>query len=114
MDTVGCHATNDVLAESVFGTYEMALRRCPGISMEAASGVAQAVRTQVLSHGDAVARRKVSTRQEPKSHIGYFYSLPLQEQEALVELARVSIGEMRAIDRADHAALDDYHKVHHS
>eukprot|EP00327_Prymnesium_parvum_P001617 CAMPEP_0182849310 /NCGR_PEP_ID=MMETSP0006_2-20121128/29494_1 /TAXON_ID=97485 /ORGANISM="Prymnesium parvum, Strain Texoma1" /LENGTH=72 /DNA_ID=CAMNT_0024979843 /DNA_START=79 /DNA_END=294 /DNA_ORIENTATION=- len=39
LDMVGCHATNDTLAESVFGTYDMILRRCPGISMEAASGV---------------------------------------------------------------------------
>lgn len=31
-DTIGCHATNDALAESVFGTYDMILRRCPGKS----------------------------------------------------------------------------------
>lgn len=37
-DTIGCHATNDVLAESIFGTYDMILRRFGGISMEAASG----------------------------------------------------------------------------
>lgn len=37
-DTIGCHATNDVLAESVFGTYDMVLRRFGGISQEAASG----------------------------------------------------------------------------
>lgn len=89
----------------------MILRRCPGISMEAASGVAQAVRSQVLSHGDAVSRRKASTRHEKKSYEGYFYSLPPKEQEALVELARISVGELRAIDRADHATLDEYHKV---
>lgn len=28
-DLIGCHATNDALAESVFGTYDMILRRCP-------------------------------------------------------------------------------------
>ena len=38
-DTIGLDATNDRLAESVFGTYDYVLRRCPGISMEAASAV---------------------------------------------------------------------------
>lgn len=41
LDTKGIHATNCVLAESVFGTFDMVLRRFGGISMEAASGVAQ-------------------------------------------------------------------------
>lgn len=36
-DLIGCHATIEALAESVFGTNDMILRRCPGISMEAAS-----------------------------------------------------------------------------
>ena len=35
-DSIGLDATNDRLAESVFGTYDYWLRRCPGISMEAA------------------------------------------------------------------------------
>ncbi|KAL1496522.1 hypothetical protein AB1Y20_016476 [Prymnesium parvum] len=110
-DTVGCHATNDVLAESVFGTYDMVLRRCPGISMEAASGVAQAVRSlQMLSHGDSVARRKVSTRQQQPEYTGLLYTLPEHEQEALVDLARITVKEMRDIDRADHGALDEYKK----
>lgn len=70
-DTIGCHATNDVLAESVFGTYDMILRRCPGISMEAASGVAQAVRSMMLSTGDAVAHRKQKCRVEQKGFVGH-------------------------------------------
>lgn len=111
LDTVGCHATNDALAESVFGTYDMILRRCPGISMEAASGVAQAVRSMMLSHGDQVAHRKQHCKKKEKEYTGWFYGLPEKEQEALVELARTTVKEMRGIDRSDHRNLDEYHKV---
>eukprot|EP00966_Prymnesium_polylepis_P199016 4611850-Prymnesium_polylepis.1 len=45
-DTQGCAACNDVLAESVFGTFDYILRRFGGISVEAASAVAQAVRSK--------------------------------------------------------------------
>lgn len=110
-DTIGCHATNDALAESVFGTYDMILRRCPGISMEAASGVAQAVRSMMLSLGDQVCHRKASCKKEQKHCVGWFYGLPEKEQEALVELARTTVKEMRDIDRNDHRTLDEYHKV---
>ena len=41
-DTQGCEATNDKLSESVFGVFDRMLNRCPGISREAASGLAQA------------------------------------------------------------------------
>lgn len=110
-DLHGVHATNDALAESVFGTYDMILRRCPGISMEAASGVAQAVRSMMLSHGDGVAHRKAKCNKEQQAFAGWFYKLPEKEQEALVELARVTVKEMRDIDRNDHRTLDEYHKV---
>lgn len=115
-DTLGCHATNDVLAESVFGTFDMILRRCPGISQEAASGLSQAVRSMMLSLGDNVAHRKGSraareAKDKEEDYIGYFYTLPVREQEALVELARSTVREMRDVDRADHATLDEYHKV---
>lgn len=111
LDLIGCHATNDALAESVFGTYDMILRRCPGISMEAASGVAQSVRSLMLSHGDGVAHRKAKCKVERKPYMGYVYSLPEKEQEALVEVARITVTEMRRIDRTDHRELDEYHKV---
>lgn len=101
-DTAGCHATNDALAESVFGTYDMILRRCPGISMEAASAVAQSVRSQVLAFGDQVAHRKVKCNEEQQPFVGYLYSLPVHEQQALVELARVTVKELRDIDGSDH------------
>ena len=89
-DTIGLDATNDRLAESVFGVYDYTLRHCPGISMEAASAVAQAMRAKSFVEG------------------GYFHSLPPHEQHALVELARTTVREMRKIDRADHAAHDAY------
>lgn len=109
-DTRGIHATNDALAESVFGTYDMILRRCPGVSMEAASGVAQAVRSCMLSLGDHVAHRKARKADE-KAYSGWFHTLPEHEQEALVELARTTLKEMRDVDAADHTGLDEYHKV---
>jgi hypothetical protein len=89
-DTIGLDATNDRLAESVFGTYDYVLRRNPGISMEAASAVAQAIRAKSFRKG------------------GYFHSLPLHEQHALVELARTSVREMRAVDRVDHGEHNAY------
>lgn len=115
-DTIGCHATNDALAESVFGTFDMILQRCPGISQEAASGLSQAVRSMMLSFGDNTQHRKGSKASKDAEakrydHIGYFYTLPAREQEALVELARVTVKEMRDDDRVDHAHLDQYHKV---
>lgn len=108
-DLIGVHATNDELAESVFGTYDMILRRCPGISMEAASAVAQSVRSKMLAFGDHVARRKEARRPKEEACVSGFYKLPPKEQEALVEFARRSVKEMRDLDRLDHRSLDEYH-----
>ena len=82
--------------------------------MEAASAVAQAVRSEMLSLGDHTVHRKDSTRvpEEEAAFLGWCHRLPECEQEALVELARISVDECRQEDRADHAALDEYHKVH--
>lgn len=109
-DTIGCQSTNDTLAESVFGTFDMVLKRFQGISMEAASGVSQAVRSKVLSLGDHVARRKQSTKVAEGSYVGYVHSLPEKELQALVECSRLTMQDCRASDRADHAELDAYHK----
>ena len=67
-DTMGLDATNDRLAESVFGAYDYAMKRCPNISMEAASTMAQAMRAKSFAKG------------------GYFHELPLHEQQALQEM----------------------------
>jgi hypothetical protein len=91
MDCAGYDATNDRLAESIFGIYDSILRRFPGISMEAASALTQAVHAKRFAPG------------------GYVDSLPPEERHALVEMARTTRAEMRAIDRAHHAELDAYH-----
>ena len=90
-DLLGLDATNDRLAEGVFGKYDMFLRRFPGISMEAASALAQASGSKSFAEG------------------GDFGKLPEREAHALIELARTTVREMRAVDRADHAELDAYH-----
>ena len=115
-DTIGTHASNCVLAESVFGTFDMMLRRFPGISQEAASALAQAIRSKILSLGDHVLHRRKAQAaeaaevQQAPAYWGWFHALPGHEQEALVELARLTVKEMRDVDRADHAELDQYHK----
>lgn len=44
--------------------------------------------------------------------VGWFYSLPENEQDDRVELARTPVhDEMRDSDRADHSTLEEYHKV---
>lgn len=113
-ETQGCHASNDSLAESVFGTFDYILRRFGGISQEAASGVAQAVRSKILSFSDRVAHRKAEKKAEAEANqpscLGWFHNLPPHEQEALVELARLTVYEMRDVDRCDHRELDEYKK----
>ena len=59
--------------------------------MEAASTLAQAMTSKSFEDG------------------GYFDSLPLAERMALVELARTTVSELRAVDsvnRADHTEHD--------
>ena len=51
-DTKGCHATNDAFSESVFGVFDRMLKRNEGISREAASALAQAVRSKSFWQGD--------------------------------------------------------------
>lgn len=113
-DTTGCNSSNDTLAESVFGTFDYILRRFGGISQEAASGMAQAVRSKVLALGDKVAHRKTSKRAEAEQQpafLGWFHTIPAHEQEAIVELARVTVVEMREIDLTDHRELQDYRRA---
>lgn len=90
-DTIGLDATNDRLAESLFGCWDYVLRRNPGISLEAASALVHAMRSKTYGQG------------------GRLEQLPEREARALVEMARITVDEMRAIDREDHAELDAYH-----
>ena len=90
-DCMELDATNDRLAESIFGVWDYILRRCPGITIEAASALLQS---------------KVARSFEPD---GRYWQLPEKEADALFEYARKSLTEMRQIDRAHHAELDAYH-----
>ena len=91
LDTVGLDATNDRLAESVFGVYSYVLLRNPNLSLEAASAIAQAIRAKSFAPG------------------GYFRSLPEHEQRAIVEVARKTVRQLRKDDLLDHKVLDEYH-----
>jgi hypothetical protein len=90
-DTIGLDATNDRLAESIFGMWDHTLRRNPGISLEAASALVQAMQSKHLEPG------------------GYLDLLPEKEARALLEMARLTLDEQRILDRVDHGELDDYH-----
>ena len=90
-DTIGLDATNDRLAESIFGTWDYVLRRNPGITLEAASALVQAIRGKYFDAG------------------GELDQLPQKELIALFEYARSSLKACRADDRSDHAELDTYH-----
>ena len=91
IDTIGLDASNDRLSESVFGVYDHVLRMCPGVTMEAAAAVAMARLMKSFEEG------------------GYYHSLSRHEKHALIEMARTTVVEMRAIDAADHKELDEYH-----
>mgnify|MGYP007078093354 CR=1 FL=1 len=79
-DTIGLDATNDRLAESLFGCWDYVLRRNPGISLEAASALVHAMRSKTYGEG------------------GRLEQLPEKEVRALIEMSLITVGEMRAID----------------
>ena len=140
VDTLGTEATNDKFSESVFGVFDRMLKLFHGISREAASGLAQAdlIRSHQISYhqiirshqipsvplpiplqavraksfwlGDAVLRRKPKEPPAEQAAFGYFYKLPVQEQEALVEYARSTLREQRRVDRAHNAEVATYVK----
>ena len=53
-DTIGLDATNDRLAESIFGIWDYVLRRNPGITLEAASSLVQATWGKYFEEGGAL------------------------------------------------------------
>ena len=89
-DTISLDATNDRLAESIFGCWDYILRRNPGITMEAASALVQAMRNKPFAEGGALDQ------------------LPEKEAIALFEMARLTLPEMRKIDHAHHTDHDAY------
>ena len=90
-DTIGLDATNDRLAESIFGIWDYVLRRNPGISLEAASALVQASWGKYFDEGGALEQ------------------LPEKEARALFEYARSTVKSSRQVDKADHGELDAYH-----
>ena len=88
------------------------LRCFRGISVEAASGVAQQMRMHHFDPEGGVAhdRRKAAATAE-ESSLGFFHSLPPEMQQSLVEWARVSRKAARALAQVDMAEQLTYHKV---
>ena len=106
-DTKGCEASNDKFSESVFDLRPHAEAEREHLA-EAASGLAQAIRAKSFYTGDAVKRRKA--QEPPPPGFGFFYSLPVQEQHALVEFSRSTVRDMRRIDREHNAEVAAYVK----
>ena len=69
----------------------------------------QAMRNKSFSAGSAVLRRK--PQEPPPPGIGAYYNLTYQERASLVEYARVTVAERRAVDRADNAEHAAYRKA---
>lgn len=111
----GCNATNDAMAESVFGAWKYERRRNPGISVRRSSGLAQARISKSLAHANAIQHRRsrISSaardvkRRTQSCMFGYFHELPLNEQTALVEMCRCERAAQRRLDRDDASLLDD-------
>ena len=59
--------------------------------------------------GEAVRRKK--QQEPPPPGIGFFWTLPWQEQEALVEYARATVRDWRKVDFADNAENAAYVKA---
>ena len=81
-DTIGLDATNDRLAESLFGCWDYVLRRNPGISLcgGCITALVHAMRSKTYGEG------------------GRLEQLPEKEVRALIEMSLITVGEMRAID----------------
>lgn len=119
-DLKGCHASNDRVAESVFGALKYERRRLPGISGRRASGLAQSRLMKSMAHDDAVQhrkssrnpvsnkRRRVDRNKEGALSFGYFHRLPSTEAVALIEMARAEREALRAVDREDEKELDAF------
>ena len=120
-DTQVYHATNDHMAESVFGAYKYERHRLPGISQRRASGLAQARVMKSLSNEDSVQHRASRKPQDggssdeqhrvTTSAFGYFHRLPRCEAEALVEFARLVRDSERKVDQADDVSTLDAFRV---
>jgi hypothetical protein len=73
----------------------------------------QACRAKSFWIGDAVLRRKPKEAPAEQKAFGYFWSLPPEEQESLIEYVHVrsTVQEQRKADRADNAEVAAYVKA---
>ena len=108
-DSRGCETTNDKFAESVFGTFDRALRRNEGCSRATAAALAHGMRMKRFWQGDAVQHRK--QQEPPPQGYGHAYRLPWEEQHALVFYSSRVVREQRKLDRADDAEHAAYVKA---
>ena len=116
-DTVGCHCTNDILAESVFGVFTEIFNRS-GMLVASASGIAQARSNKDFTRPDVPCyerRRRAAAGAAASSaadaateRLGIFHSISARLRESLLEYSRRSFEQMRELDRADQAAHDAY------
>ena len=112
-DTVGCHCTNDILAESVFGVFTEYFNRS-GMLIASASAVAQARLNKDFTRPDVpcVERRRRTAASAPSlinsERLGLFHSIAADLRQSLLEYARRSFEAMRALDIADQKAHDEY------
>ena len=67
------------------------------------------MRNKSFTVGDAVQRRK--PQEPPPPGIGAYHKLSCKERASLVEYARVTVAERRAVDRADNAEHAAYRKA---
>ena len=105
-DTIGCELSNDKFAESVFGTFDRMLTRCPGISREAAAALTHAMRHKAYAFAeDSVKRRKTESERKtplppPTAGMGYVFTLPQEEELSLIEYSRLTVRDSRNEDAA--------------
>lgn len=86
------------------------LKRNLNISREAASGLTQAMHNRsFFQAADHVERRKEQVTHPPTTEcMGYFYSLPKEEQEALVFYSTTTVRQQRAVDKQHNAEVAAY------
>jgi hypothetical protein len=112
--TVGAHTTNDRV-ESNFGCYDAVIRIFRTISVEAAAGIAQAMRMHYLESPKVPHRRNISHSRkqlqapsEVPSSVGFFDRMPEAVQEAFVEAARKLALMARQWERDDRREQFEY------
>ena len=110
--TKGCYATNDVLAESVFGAIDQIMREFRTIGVAAASGVITARRNGDFNRAAGHVVKRVSKAPSPRPSEpmkqGAFHGLTANQRASLVEYARRAVEEARKLDAEVQKEHDTY------